>query len=171
MLTSLCKIIDGISWIATRLADLAVILLVLAMVYEVAARYMFHAPTEWAFDIAYMSNGAIFLLGLGWVLRQDGHIRIDVVRNKLPATLTRITDIIIYLVILFPLFCMFSRVAIIKALYAWRTNEVEMVSPWAPLMWPFYAVIAIGLVVLSLQFLAQGLRMLSGTSVAKGEAA
>jgi hypothetical protein len=41
---------------------------------------------------------------------------------------------------------------------AWKLNEVEMVSPWAPVMWPFYACIAIGLIAFTLQLLAHGLR-------------
>ena len=62
MLISLLKSIDRISWCASKLADLSVAILVLAMIYEVAARYFFHAPTEWAFDIAYMCSGALFYL-------------------------------------------------------------------------------------------------------------
>ena len=40
------------------------------------------------------------------------------------------------------------------------TGEVETVSPWAPLMWPFYSVLAIGLGALALQLAAEGLRNL-----------
>ena len=92
MLAYFYKLADGLSLAASRLADLSVAVLVCAMIYEVAARYLFHAPTVWAFDIAYMSNGAIFLLGVSWVLRQGAHIRIDVVRNRLPAGLVRVVE-------------------------------------------------------------------------------
>lgn len=170
MLNLIYAIADGLSRAVSRLADLSVAVLVCAMVYEVAARYLFSAPTEWAFDIAYMSNGAIFLLGVAWVLRQDGHIRIDVIRKKLPPGLTRIADSVIYLAILLPLFSLLSRIALNKTIHAWQINEVETVSPWAPLMWPFYLIITVGLVVLSLQFLAQGLRSAFGSSNSGGAA-
>jgi TRAP-type mannitol/chloroaromatic compound transport system permease small subunit len=62
------------------------------------------------------------------------------------------------LLVLFPLFAVLSKVGINKAWMAWKLNEVEMVSPWAPVMWPFYACIAIGLVAFTLQLLAHGLR-------------
>ncbi|MEN5252708.1 MULTISPECIES: TRAP transporter small permease subunit [Alcaligenes] len=158
MLQPISKLIDFVALVSARLAQLAAAILVTAMVWEVFARYVLHAPTVWAFDIAYMMNGAIFLLGMAWVMRQNEHISIDVVRKHLPKSFARISDVVLYLLVLFPLFAVLSKVGINKAWMAWKLNEVEMVSPWAPMMWPFYACIAIGLVAFTLQLLAHGLR-------------
>lgn len=159
MLQPVLKLLDLIALATSRLAEGAAAILVLAMVWEVFARYALHAPTVWAFDVAYMMNGAIFLLGMAWVMRQKEHISIDVVRKHLPASLMRIADVVLYLFVLFPLFAVLSKVSIHKAWMAWKLSEVEMVSPWAPLMWPFYACIAIGLVAFTSQLLAHGLRL------------
>lgn len=160
MLQPISKLIDFVALASARLAQLAAAILVTAMVWEVFARYVLHAPTVWAFDIAYMMNGAIFLLGMAWVMRQNEHISIDVVRKHLPKSFARISDVVLYLLVLFPLFAVLSKVGINKAWMAWKLNEVEMVSPWAPVMWPFYACIAIGLVAFTLQLLAHGVRCL-----------
>src|SRR5690606_14411424 len=85
MLNALTRFVNGVSWCASQLASVAAAVLTISMVYEVFARYVFDAPTVWAFDIAYMANGAVFLLGVAYVLREDAHIRIDVLRNRLPA--------------------------------------------------------------------------------------
>ena len=37
--------------------------LVVAVCYEVIARYAFNAPTIWSFDVTYMLYSAIFMLG------------------------------------------------------------------------------------------------------------
>lgn len=158
MLQPISKLIDFVALVSARLVQLAAAILVTAMVWEVFARYVLHAPTVWAFDIAYMMNGAIFLLGMAWVMRQNEHISIDVVRKHLPKSFARISDVVLYLLVLFPLFAVLSKVGINKAWMAWKLNEVEMVSPWAPMMWPFYACIAIGLIAFTLQLLAHGLR-------------
>lgn len=158
MLVQVFKIVDGISWAASRLADLCVVLLILAMVYEVVARYVFDAPTVWAFDIAYMCSGALFLLGVSWALKEDAHIRIDILRNKMPPRVAGAIEGITYLCILCPFFGILAWIAVERTYKAWVTHEVEMVSPWAPLMWPFYLMIAIGLGALSLQLAVQGLR-------------
>ena len=55
---------------------------------------------------------------------------------------------------------MLAKIAGQKAWRAFMTGEVETVSPWAPLMWPFYSVLAIGLGALALQLAAEGLRNL-----------
>lgn len=158
MLQPISKLIDLIALASAKLAELAAAILVTAMVWEVFARYVLHAPTVWAFDVAYMMNGAIFLLGTAWVMRQNEHISIDVVRKHLPKSFARISDLVLYLLVLFPLFAVLSKVSIHKAWMAWKLNEVEMVSPWAPLMWPFYACIALGLIAFTLQLLAHGVR-------------
>lgn len=102
MLAQVFKVVDGISWVASRLADLSVVLLILAMVYEVVARYVFDAPTVWAFDIAYMCSGALFLLGVSWALKEDAHIRIDILRNKMPLRAAGAIEGVAYLCILCP---------------------------------------------------------------------
>ena len=51
--------------------------LILATVYDVGARYLFNAPTQWAYEVGYMMMGAHALLGMAYTLREGGHIRID----------------------------------------------------------------------------------------------
>lgn len=162
MLDVLARLANGVSRFASLLASLAAAVLTLAMVYEVFARYVFDAPTAWAFDIAYMSNGAVFLLGMAYVLREDGHIRIDVLRNRLPARVNDAVQGVAYLLILAPFFGVLSWIALSHSWRAWVRQEVETVSPWAPLMWPFYLLIAIGLIAMTLQLAAEGLRAFAG---------
>ncbi|KAB0620171.1 TRAP transporter small permease subunit [Castellaniella defragrans] len=162
MLDVLTRFANGVSWCASQLASVAAAVLTVAMVYEVAARYVFDAPTAWAFDIAYMANGAVFLLGVAYVLREDAHIRIDVLRNRLPVRFNRGVQGIAYLLILAPFFGMLSWIAVSHTWRAWVLHEVETVSPWAPLMWPFYLCIALGLIALTLQLAVGGLRAFRG---------
>ena len=49
----------------------------LAVAYEVIARYLFNAPTIWAFDVTYMLYGTLFMLGAAYALHKGAHIRTD----------------------------------------------------------------------------------------------
>jgi len=158
MIKSFLKLADNISWITARLAYISVIVLVSSMIYEVTARYFLNAPTVWSYDIAYMSSGALFILGVSWTLRENAHIRIDIIRNMLPKRVGNIIESLVYLLILTPLFFSLFQIAIKKTINAWVTQEVEMVSPWAPLMWPYYLILAVGLGSLALQLAAQSVR-------------
>lgn len=162
-MTQILKTIDGLSDILGFLGRLAIFALIIAMLYEVVARYVFGAPTLWSFDISYMLNGSIFLLGAGYALRTDVHVRIDFLSQKLPKRAQRVLNGAVYLLIMAPITGTFAWVASTKALKAFKSGEVESVSPWAPLVWPFYAIIAIGLVAFALQFIAEALKFLSGT--------
>lgn len=166
MLNALTRFANGVSWCVSQLASVAAAVLTISMVYEVFARYLFDAPTVWAFDIAYMANGAVFLLGVAYVLREDAHIRIDVLRNRLPARFNSAVQGVTYLLILAPFFGLLSWVALSHTWRAWVRHEVETVSPWAPLMWPFYLLIAVGLIALTLQLAVEGLRAFCGQDAA-----
>ena len=162
MLNALTRFANGVSWCASQLASVAAAVLTVSMVYEVFARYVFDAPTVWAFDIAYMANGAVFLLGVAYVLREHAHIRIDVLRNRLPARLNHGIQGVAYLLVLTTFFGMLSWIAVTHTCRACVRHEVETVSPWAPLMWPFYLCFAIGLTALTLQLAVEGLRAFRG---------
>ena len=61
-------------WPAQALLCLAAsmaLIMVLAMIYEVFSRYALNSPTLWAFDISYMLNGCIFLLGCAYALKEE----------------------------------------------------------------------------------------------------
>ncbi|MES0813137.1 TRAP transporter small permease subunit [Roseibium sp. SCPC15] len=158
----ICRVIDGLSDLLGLAGRLVIFVLIIAMLYEVVARYVFNAPTLWAFDISYMLNGSVFLLGAAYALRKDAHVRIDFLSQKLPVRFQQYLNGAIYLLVMAPLVLAFAWIATQKALKAFSTGEVESVSPWAPLVWPFYGVIALGLFVFSLQFISEALKYLSG---------
>lgn len=141
---------------------LAIFSLIASMLYEVVARYAFGAPTLWAFDISYMLNGSIFLLGSAYSLQKDAHVRIDFLSQKFPLKVQQWLNGLVYLLIMAPLGFAFTWVAGTKAFKAFVTGELEHVSPWAPHVWPFYAIIALGLLAFSLQFVVEAFHYLSG---------
>lgn len=168
-MSGLFKAVDAMSRVLSRIAELVTLVLVASMIYEVAARYIFNAPTIWAFDISYMCTGTLFVLGAAYALREDAHVRIDFIAQSMPPGLRRAIEGVVFFVLLLPIFAMISWFAIGRAWRAYVTGEVEMVSPWGPLMWPFYGLLALGLVTLTLQIAAHGLRAFRGETKADFE--
>ncbi|OIN14344.1 C4-dicarboxylate ABC transporter substrate-binding protein [Oceanisphaera psychrotolerans] len=139
-----------------------VVMLVSSILYEVVSRYVFGAPTLWSFDISYMLNGALFLLASGYSLKVEAHVRIDFLSARLALRYQQLINLFFYFFMIGPSFFFLSYVAGEKAISAWVTGEVESVSPWSPLVWPFYGAIAIGLMVFTLQVYIDGIRYLQG---------
>lgn len=156
------RIADGLSTIAAFIAQILIIVLAGAMLFEVFSRYVFNSPTSWAFDISYMALGSAFVLGIAWTLKIDGHVRIDFFSDKLSRRAFNLFTGIVYLFVVTPVFAAFAWQGWRRTIRAFQSGEVETVSIWAPLMWPFYAAIALGLSLFVLQLIAQSIRYLSG---------
>jgi TRAP-type mannitol/chloroaromatic compound transport system permease small subunit len=150
--------IDRASDFSGLLSMLMLGCLVASMIYEVVARYVFGTPTLWAFDISYMLNGSIFLMGAGYALKADAHVRIDFLSSRMSPRKQQLLNTIVYALVLAPIFACFTYIAGVRAYKALQTSEVEMVSPWAPLMWPFYSAIALGLLFMTLQLACEAVR-------------
>ena len=161
-MTRLFNLVDAFSRLLSWIAQIVTVVLVFSMIYEVAARYVFGAPTIWAFDISYMATGTLFVLGAAYALKQDAHVRIDFLAQKMPIGVRRKLEGFVFVFLIAPIFGALSKFAIERAFRAWVTAEVESVSPWAPLMWPFYSILALGLIALTLQQLVHGLRVFRG---------
>ena len=73
-----------------------------AMVYEVVARKLFVAPTDWAYDTSRMFAGAMFMLGAGYALMRGVHIRADFLFPKLETPDTSLGRPCLVSLVLFP---------------------------------------------------------------------
>jgi len=126
--------------------------LVLAVAYEVIARYVFNAPTIWSFDVTYMLYGTIFMLGAAYALHKGAHIRTDFFYEKWSDRTRGVVDSISYIVFFFPSIIMLLAASGSEAWYAYTINETSEQTPWRPILWPFKAVVPLT----CLQLLLQG---------------
>jgi len=125
--------------------------LVLAVAYEVIARYVFNAPTSWSFDVTYMLYGTIFMLGSAYALHKGAHIRTDFYYEKWSDRTRGVVDSISYIVFFFPSIIMLGAASWSEAWYAYTINETSEQTVWRPLLWPFKAVVPLTCVLLLLQ--------------------
>ena len=51
--------------------------------YEVVARYVLNRPTPWMLEIVEYALLYIAFLGAAWLLKEDGHIKLDIVLERL----------------------------------------------------------------------------------------
>ncbi|MEM0947235.1 MAG: TRAP transporter small permease [Pseudomonadota bacterium] len=85
------------TWFIKKLAELSAFgffIIVLMMVYEVVARYGFGAPTFWAHEIAGLLGALAFLLGGAYCMVEGSHMRITVLRDRMPPGLRRAVDML-----------------------------------------------------------------------------
>jgi TRAP-type mannitol/chloroaromatic compound transport system permease small subunit len=125
--------------------------LVLAVAYEVIARYVFNAPTIWSFDVTYMLYGTIFMLGCAYALHKGAHIRTDFFYETWSDRTRGMVDSISYIVFFFPSLIMLFAASWGEAWYSFSIGEASEQTPWRPILWPFKAIVPLTCVLLLLQ--------------------
>jgi TRAP-type mannitol/chloroaromatic compound transport system permease small subunit len=148
------RVIERISLAFGIVAMAQVMCLVGFMVYEVFCRFGLNAPNIWAFDVAYMLAGTLFYLGAAYTLKENGHVKIDFLSQRFPPTVGFVIQTLFTGVLFLPIIGVIVFSVFDKTWQAFVTQQTNYTSPWAPLMWPFYSAIGIGLLALWLQALA-----------------
>ncbi len=150
--------LDSISiWIGKLFAWL-IIPMVVALVYEVFARYAFNAPTMWAYDTTFMLYGSHFMLGAAFTLAKGAHIRTDFFYRMWPDRVQASVDLAIYLLFFFPGFGFFLWASADFAMKSWQQSELIITSPWLPIVYPFKTVIPVMAALLMIQGVSESLK-------------
>lgn len=160
-LLTVTRVIDSIvgEW-SGRLFAWLVIPLVGGLTYEVVARYVFRAPTIWAYDISYMLYGSHFMLGAAYTLYMRGHVRTDIFYDRFSARTQGIIDAIFYLLFFFPGMLYVFLAGLSEARLSWKNWEVSDASPWRPPVYPFKTVIPLAAALLIVQGVSEFLKSL-----------
>lgn len=83
MLTILNNLYDAALRILAYTAGLTVILIMFAISYGVIARKFFASPVPWVIEISSYALLYITFLGTPWILRNNGHVRVDLLYSVL----------------------------------------------------------------------------------------
>jgi TRAP-type mannitol/chloroaromatic compound transport system permease small subunit len=129
--------------------------MVLSLVWEVTARYLFNAPTTWAYDMTFMLYGTFFMLGSAWTLQRGGHIRTDIYYANWSRRTRAWVDLACYLVFFFPAMAIFVWLGWEYFWKSYEQNERIVTSPWLPIVWPFKFVIPASAVLLLVQGISE----------------
>lgn len=157
-MASIITVIDTMSLWVGRVVCWLTIPMLFAMVYEVFMRYVFVAPTMWAYDISRMLYGAMFMLGAGYALSRGVHIRADFIyRNWSEKTQGRV-DLLLYLMFYFPGLLVFLWMATDYASTAWIRGEKGMDTAWMPHMGPIKTALPVGVALLIIQGVSETMK-------------
>lgn len=150
--------IDLINTWVGRVAGWLILVLTFGVSYEVFVRYVLGAPTTWAYDVTYMTYGAMFLLAGPYTLSRNGHVRGDMLyRTWKPRNQARL-DLVLYFLFFFP-----GILALIYSGYVFASmsvmfREVSIFSPAGAPVFPLKTLIPITGVLLFLQGVVECIR-------------
>lgn len=147
--------IDKFNTAIGKLAGWTILILTLAISYEVFARYVLRAPTEWAFDVSYILYGSLFMLAGPYALARNGHVRGDFLyRQWAPRTQARL-DLALYVLFFFPGIIALAWAGYTFASFSWLIGEHSSNSPNGPPLYHFKSLIPIVGVLMCVQGCAE----------------
>jgi len=162
-----CRWIDRLSEATASLAIYLVVLLTAVLGWEVVARYLFSSPTKWSYDLSYMIGGTYFLLGEAYTLKKGRQVSIDIFSSRFTPRTRAIIDSLFYVLFFFPLWVGIATYLVPYVYFSFQLQERSMQGYWQPIIYPFKAVMLVGVSLLLLQGVAEFIRRLN--TAIKGE--
>jgi TRAP-type mannitol/chloroaromatic compound transport system permease small subunit len=150
--------IDSLStWVGKAFAWL-ILVLTFGISYEVFVRYVLNRPTTWAFDVSYITYGAMFLMAGAYTLSRNGHVRGDVIYRFWRPRVQAAVDLVLYLAFFLPAVAAWIYSGWGYASMSIRFREVSIFSPAGVPVFPLKALIPVTGVLLLLQGVAEIIR-------------
>ena len=162
--------VNTISEWSGKLTGFLIIPLILIIVYTSLMRYVFHHSINWGFEISIFVFGTHFMLGGAYCLLLDSHVTVDIIPNRLPFTLQKLSQILGRVVVLLACFMMVW----LGSSWAWKSTMIWERSihqtAFNPPIWWFKWILPLSAALLGLQALADALqRIMEMVSKDKGE--
>lgn len=137
-------------------------LLIVIVIVDVIMTFFFDAPLKWALEVSEYALAFITFLGAGWLMREEGHLRFDMVIEKLPQKVRTVLEIFVSIVgFLVSIVIVWSGIEICISLYE-KGALMESVLQWP--RWPLIASIPIGFTILAVQLLRRSIQHLQNFS-------
>jgi TRAP-type C4-dicarboxylate transport system permease small subunit len=153
MLSIISKGINRLTWLAELLAEIGLIGLLLIVIHEVIVRYVFDSPTLYSVELSEYLLVLVVFMSIGWVLKEDRHVAVTFVVDRLPERMR------LGLKLLTSLLTMAFLGIIVwkggKTTLTAYTGNYHSSSLLDFPMWIPYALIPLGALVLSLQYIVK----------------
>jgi TRAP-type mannitol/chloroaromatic compound transport system permease small subunit len=150
--------IDKLSTLVGKTFSWSVLILTFVTVYDVTARYVFNAPTGWAYDTEYICYGTMFMMAGAYAVSRNAHVRGDFVARRLPIRVQASIELVLYFLFFFPgmLALLYSGFDFFHMSYL--ADEHSASSPNGPPIWPFKGIIPLAAFFLILQGIVEVIR-------------
>lgn len=99
VLTLFKKVINGFNFGAFLTSMILLLFMAISIFYGVMMRYIFNVPIQWVVEINGYMLVAVTLLSMSYVLRIDGHIRVDILDKYWNVVMEKALKIISYICI------------------------------------------------------------------------
>jgi len=160
LLQDLARKIDAFNEAVGKMVSWLNVLLVLLICTDVAMRYLLNISFASLFELEWYMFAVVFLLGAGYTLKHDKHVRVDVFYTRLGANKKAWINLLGVLLFLLPVCFVFIKTSLLFVYNSWIIGESSPDPGGLPARYIIKAAIPIGFSLLLLQGLSLGVHSL-----------
>ena len=143
------NIIDTICEKVGRFVMYWVFFMMFLLILSFVTRNIINFPLMWIIEMAQFTITAYYLLGGGYSMLSDDHVRMDLFYGKLTSKGKAKMDIFTSIFLIFFLAVLFFG-SITSLIYTIETNQ-KLFTAWAPYVWPIKTLMLLGILLMLLQ--------------------
>ena len=148
-ITFYIHIVDSISERVGRFVMYGIFLMMFLLILSFITRNIINFPLMWIIEMAQFTITAYYLLGGGYSMLTDDHVRMDLFYGKLSKKGKAKMDIFTSFFLIFYLAILFFG-SITSLIYTIETKQ-KLFTAWAPYVWPIKTLMLIGILLMLLQ--------------------
>ena len=167
LVKSIIQLIDLINEWSGRSVSWLLVIMVLNVFFVVVLRYIFNYGAIWMQELYVWNHSIVFLLGAGYTLLHNGHVRIDLIYRTASLKYKSIIDIIGSIVFAIPvIYCIFIK-SLPMVQRSWGVLEKSAEAGGLPGLFLFKSVLLVFCILFGLQFISLALKSLSSLIINK----
>ena len=144
--------IDYISLKTGRATMYLVFVMMFILILSFVTRNIINIPLIWIIEMAQFVMTGYYLLGGGYSMLTDDHVRMDLIYSKLKDKTKALLDSLTSVFLIFYLLVLFYG-SISSLTYTIETNQ-RLFTAWAPYVWPIKSIMTFGIALMLLQSIA-----------------
>jgi TRAP-type mannitol/chloroaromatic compound transport system permease small subunit len=157
----LSAIVDAIDWLNERVGwavSWLTVVMVINVFIVVVLRYTLSVGWIWMQELYVWTHGTVFLLGAGYTLLHEGHVRIDLIYREASRRYKAVVNILGCIFLGAPLIYLIFDRSLPMVARSWETLEKSAEAGGMPGLFVFKSVVVLFAVLFGLQLLALFLR-------------
>ncbi|MEM9670463.1 MAG: TRAP transporter small permease subunit [Pseudomonadota bacterium] len=154
--------LDSISGAAQSIAMVAALIMVLAQLTVVIIRHVYGLAFSWLDETVIYGFAAVFLLGAAGALRDDAHVRVDIMRNRFGPRIRAAIELVGIFLFVFPIGLLVFWAVEPSLGRSWAGFEGSRESDGLPIYYLFRTLIPAFAFLLILQGLSNALKAAMG---------
>jgi len=146
------RCVDAVNRVLGYLVMYLTLVMMGVLLFSSITRYVFNVPFVWIIEMAQFLMAAYYILGGGYSMQLDAHVRMDVLYERWTPKTRAFMDSITAFFLVFYLIIM-MRGGISSSAYSLKYNQTNY-SAWAPPMAPIKIIMTVGIALMLLQAIA-----------------